>query len=491
MDAFSQIPVGRPIPDSLHAVSLSLPTMQHVRGYEEKSPNTMQHIRSGYPRFVTHHLIEECKQRARTTHGLPDRAVYCLNSSRALRELTQFAGEPEAVREESGVAFAFYQAGSEAAKRAHQFLQHTGVCVSSRRAEDGLNDRLRSQESAAAARQDILKILGEAHETDSSDVFLTTSGLNAFFTVFRELQRIQKAKGRTLWLQLGWLYVDTGEILKKFTESGDCAFIANVFDLETIRRFVHENRTRIAGIVTECPTNPLVEMTDIEALYGIAREAGAALILDPTLVTPLNIHMLPHADAVINSLTKYASHMGDVMIGSAVLNPQSPFYEDLKTRVPESIEEPYAGDLIRLGEQIQDYPAVVEKINASAMKLAEFLSSHKNVRRVFWAYETKSRSNYEKFQKRSRAPGGIITIELNLPLEKFYDRIAVAKGPSFGCVFTLICPFMYLAHYDLVQSEQGRAQLKASNLDPDLVRISVGVEPIDDLIAEFGRALAD
>ncbi|HMW60551.1 MAG TPA: PLP-dependent transferase, partial [Leptospiraceae bacterium] len=74
---------------------------------------------------------------------------------------------------------------------------------------------------------------------------------------------------------------------------------------------------------------------------------------------------------------------------------------------------------------------------------------------------------------------------------KFYDRITVAKGPSFGSVFTILCPFMYLAHYDLVQSEAGRRELASLHLDPDLVRVSVGIEPIEEIIAAFAEALSD
>lgn len=485
--------MGQPIPDSLHAVSLSLPTMEHVRGYEEKSPATMEHIRSGYPRFVAHHLIEECKKHFLQKRGAAGKVAYCLNSRKAAAGLAKFTGTPPELHEDYNVTFALFDADSPACALAHQYLQHTGVCISSRCAEDYLiHEGIRPGQIAIVEpdRTGVLQILGEAHRTAADDVNLATSGMNAFFTVFEALREIQSAQGRSLWLQLGWLYVDTSEILKKFAGPGNHAFIGDVFDMQAIRDFVSKNADRIAGIVTECPTNPLVEMTDIAELHNIAQRSGAALILDPTLATPLNIDVLQHADAVINSLTKYASHQGDVMIGSAVLNPDSKFYAALSARVKDTIEEPYPRDLARLSLQIENYPRIVEKINANTMKLAAFLSAHKNIKKVCWAYEEKSRANYEKFQKRPASPGGILTIELRIPLEKFYDRIRVAKGPSFGSVFTILCPFMYLAHYDLVQTETGRAELQRLHLDPDLVRISVGIEPIEEIIQAFAEALA-
>jgi cystathionine gamma-synthase len=74
-------------------------------------------------------------------------------------------------------------------------------------------------------------------------------------------------------------------------------------------------------------------------------------------------------------------------------------------------------------------------------------------------------------------------------LEAFYDRLRLPKGPSFGMRTTLICPFMYLAHYDLVTSAQGRAQLEANGLDPELLRLCVGTEPVEEIIGALREAL--
>jgi cystathionine gamma-synthase len=83
----------------------------------------------------------------------------------------------------------------------------------------------------------------------------------------------------------------------------------------------------------------------------------------------------------------------------------------------------------------------------------------------------------------------MISFSLRGSLEAFYDRLRLPKGPSFGMRTTLICPFMYLAHYDLVTTPSGRAELAANGLDPDLLRLCVGTEPVDDIIAALGEAL--
>lgn len=76
------------------------------------------------------------------------------------------------------------------------------------------------------------------------------------------------------------------------------------------------------------------------------------------------------------------------------------------------------------------------------------------------------------------------------PLDAFYDRLRLPKGPSFGMKTTLICPFIYLAHYDLVTSEAGREHLARHGLSPDLLRLSVGCEPVESIIDALREALA-
>jgi cystathionine gamma-synthase len=84
----------------------------------------------------------------------------------------------------------------------------------------------------------------------------------------------------------------------------------------------------------------------------------------------------------------------------------------------------------------------------------------------------------------------MISFTVRKPLAAFYDQLRLPKGPSFGMKTTLICPFIYLAHYELATTEAGRAELNASGLDPDLLRLSIGIEPAQDIIAALAEALA-
>ena len=76
-----------------------------------------------------------------------------------------------------------------------------------------------------------------------------------------------------------------------------------------------------------------------------------------------------------------------------------------------------------------------------------------------------------------------------MPLARFYDAFPMLKGPSFGTVFTIVSPFIYMAHYDLVKAPATRRHLLRCGIDPELVRISVGTEPFLQIQAAFADAL--
>jgi cystathionine gamma-synthase len=199
--------------------------------------------------------------------------------------------------------------------------------------------------------------------------------------------------------------------------------------------------------------------------------------------------VLPHADVVVTSLTKYAANAGDLTAGLVVVNPAGPDAAPLRRIIAGHLEPLYARDLARLAVEIGRTTGVLARIHASVPEVAAFLGKHPAVGEVFWALHPASRANYLRVARTPGAVGGMITFTLRGSLDEFYDRLRLPKGPSFGMTTTLICPFMYLAHYDLVTTAAGRAELAASGLNPDLLRLSVGTEPVQDIIAALAEAL--
>jgi cystathionine gamma-synthase len=129
------------------------------------------------------------------------------------------------------------------------------------------------------------------------------------------------------------------------------------------------------------------------------------------------------------------------------------------------------------------------QINRTAPAVVEFLRTHPRIKELYWSHHPASRENYLKLAHSPDAIGSMISFVVDRPVAGFYDRLRLPKGPSFGMKTTLICPFIYLAHYDLVTTGSGRATLAAAGLHPELLRLSIGAEPAGDIIAALAEAL--
>ena len=111
------------------------------------------------------------------------------------------------------------------------------------------------------------------------------------------------------------------------------------------------------------------------------------------------------------------------------------------------------------------------------------------MKRVYWPLSPESRANYLRIARAPGTVGGMLSFTLKTPLAEFYDAVRLPKGPSFGMKNSLISPFIYIAHYDLVKNAAGRAELAANGIDPELLRLSIGSEPVEDIIAALAEAL--
>ena len=502
MSVFSHLPLGQRIPASPHAVSCSLPTMRDVRGYEEKNPETIRQLTSGYPRFVVHPFTKKLATHlSATVPALAGRTLWLTSSERMARTLADAlkpVSSDVAVFSHGGVSGVSHPPAPEVFNRAKTFLQNIGGFISSREAESQLVERglldapFAETSFAGDAAAEVRRVLRQALPgTADGDLVLAPSGMNAIYAAFRASAELQAARGRTVWLQLGWLYLDTIAILKKHTTTpADYVYVRDPLDREGIERIFTRHGSRIAGVFAELPTNPLIQTPDVAALASLCGEHGAHLLIDPSVVSFFNVDVLPYADVVMSSLTKYTASEGDLTAGAVVINPRGRDAAELRRHIAAGVEPMHARDLARLAAQVGETRDVLARIHANTAKVAAFLQAHPKVRDVFWALHPASRENYQRLARSPDATGGVISFTVRGPMEPFYDRLRLPKGPSFGMKTTLICPFMYLAHYDLVTTPAGVAELAASKLDPDLLRLCCGTEPAEEIIAALEEALA-
>jgi cystathionine gamma-synthase len=511
--AFTHLPIGAAIPSSPHAVSCSLPTMRSVRGYEEKDPEIISQLANGYPRFVVHPFaLQLAAHYVASNPALAGQKLW-FTSSLAIAEnlvahLSATAPGARLFIDTHGLHGVAHPAADPAlAALAKTYLQNLGGFLSSREAEDHLvrlglrpavyPEAMFAGDAPAEIHRHLLGVLNSdlapaATPVAATDLFLTNCGMSAIYAAFRAVADLQASRGRTVWLQLGWFYLDTIAILKKFTASpADYVYIRDPLDFEAIARIFAAHGSRIAGVFAEVPTNPLLQTPDIPAISALARRHGAHVIIDASTASLYNLDVLPHADLALASLTKYTGSVGDLTAGLAVVNPDRPDAPELRRRLALAAEPLYARDVARLAHEIADTENVLEKIHVSTPRVVAFLENHPAVKDVYWARHAASVANFEKLARHPHATGGMITFSLREigGLEKFYDRLRLPKGPSFGMTTTLICPFMYLAHYDLVTTPAGLAELSASKLDPDLLRLCVGCEAAEEIIEALNQAL--
>jgi len=502
---FSPIPLGQAIPNLPHAVSCSLPTMRSVCGYEEKVPEVVGAMCGGYPRFVLHRFIKKLTEHYAKDCGA-ERCLWLTSSAQmadqARAELAR-NGHTAQIHDFCGIAGLSHKDAPGPAQLARLFLQNTGGFLASRAAEDRLAQlglAPAPQPEATFANGDPARALAEVRrqlaplfpQNSPDSLLLAPNGMNALYAAFSALAEAQAARGRRTWVQLGWLYLDTIALLKHHAHDDPLhyCYLPDVFDLAALETLFAQRGAQIAGLVIEAPTNPLIQTPDLRAIYALAKKHGAAVIVDPSVSSVYSVDVLPYADVVCASLTKYTASEGDLVAGFVVVNPQCADADSLCNEISARLEPVYPRDLARLAHQIAATPDVLAKVERSTATVAAWLEAHPRVKSVAWAHSPESRANYEKLARRPSAVGSLISFTLHGPIEAFYDAVPLPKGPSFGMQTTLLCPFIYLAHYDLVTSDAGRRELAASGLDPELLRLSVGCEPVEDIIAALDAALA-
>jgi cystathionine gamma-synthase len=234
-----------------------------------------------------------------------------------------------------------------------------------------------------------------------------------------------------------------------------------------------------------------MQTADVPWLAALAREHGAMMVVDPSISSIYNVDVVPHADVVLNSLTKYAAPEGDVIAGAVAVTPHCPRAADLRDAIAAELEPIHARDLARLAYQIGGYDDLVAQLNASARAVIEHLQRRpRGVRRLYWSMQESSRSNFLRLARGPDRIGPVMSFEVEGDMAAFYAAIPLAKGPSFGMRTTLICPFVYLAHYDLVSTANGREVLAGAGLHPELLRLSIGLEPPDAIIEALESGFA-
>lgn len=592
--------VGQPVPNTEHAVSVSLPSWKATVGYEEGEEWVVSKMKTGYPRFFIHLTIQELQREVLKLYGRIGESVMLFPTIAVANRCENFFYDkveglaPGLVRVlelapvinkskshetiSSRLACVFFP--KDHFSTAKQIWQHSGDGISSRRGEfclkalrDGflrpvsspvqpkaddvyakgprryqrptsqngiipaltanpeptrteegnpesegkdyfqfveerfgrnLNAKLASQAKLAIRRRisgcltddsDLDQALANSPSNCDSrqiglkdqDVYLYPCGMSAIFNTHRVLLANAAAKGMEPRKSIcfGFPYIDTLKILEKWGHGCQFYGFGSSACLDDLEKRL-ESGERYLALFCEFPSNPLLNSPDLLRIRQLADKYEFAVVVDETVGNFVNIDVLTHADVAVSSLTKVFSGDSNVMGGSAVLNPQSRMYTEIKEILTKEYEDNYwAEDAVFMERNSRDFRPRIARINTNAEAIAERLQACPIVKAVYYPKNSPSRANYDACRNRDGGYGGLLSVSFQHPEQAvtFFDQLECQKGPSLGTNFTLACPYTILAHY--VELEW----TSSWGVEPDLVRISVGLEEAGDLTRRFDRAL--
>ncbi|MER8235428.1 cystathionine gamma-synthase [Streptomyces sp. NPDC101490] len=257
--------------------------------------------------------------------------------------------------------------------------------------------------------------------------------------------------------------------------------VADTSDIASVRGAVND-RTKLIWV--ETPSNPLLGITDIEAVAGVARQAGVRLVVDNTFASPyLQQPLALGADVVVHSLTKYMGGHSDV-VGGALVTADEALGEELAyhQNAMGAVAGPFDSWIVLRG--IKTLAVRMDRHSENAGKIVEMLTQHPKVTQVLYP-GLPEHPGHEVAAKQMRSFGGMVSFRVAGGEEAAVEVCNRAQlftlGESLGGVESLIEHPGRMTHASVAGS--------ALEVPADLVRVSVGIENIDDLLADLRQAL--
>lgn len=245
------------------------------------------------------------------------------------------------------------------------------------------------------------------------------------------------------------------------------------------------SKTKLIWI--ETPTNPTLKISDIEAIAKIARSSGCWLCVDNTFASPaLQQPLSLGADIVVHSATKYLGGHSDLIAG-LVVTKEKELGDKIKfiQNAGGAILSPFDSWLVIRG--IETLPLRIKQHCFNAQAVAEFLTTHPAVDKVFYP-GLKNHLNHEVAAKQAKSFGGIVSFTLKEDTEEAATSFVTSTryfklAESLGGVKSLLCHPAQMTHKSIPAEKR-----RAAGVADSLVRLSVGLEDADDLVADLEQA---
>ena len=261
---------------------------------------------------------------------------------------------------------------------------------------------------------------------------------------------------------------------------------ASAVDPSDLGQLAQALRPETRLFFTESPTNPHLRVIDLPAAAQLCHERGVLVAVDATFATPINQRPLEQgADVALHSATKYLGGHNDLLAGVAVTDAERAPALRQAVGILGGVLDPHAAYLLLRG--LKTLSLRMERHNQNGHRLAQWLADHPAVRRV-WYPGLPSHPDFATARRLMTGWGGVVSFELAADFdatERFLDACRIPRlGPSFGGVESLIERPATMSYWDLAPEARQRLGIGDS-----LVRLSAGVEDIEDLLADLDTAL--
>lgn len=307
-----------------------------------------------------------------------------------------------------------------------------------------------------------------------------SSGMAAIDTVMRTLKPGDEVISSTD------LYGGTRKLFEEVYKRNGIRF--HYVDFSKPEEIADAINEKTQWIWLESPTNPLLKISDIAAIAELAQEKGIKLGVDNTFASPYLQNPLElGADLVMHSVTKFIGGHSDVIMGALVVQ-EDDLYEDLKFYRNASGGIPGPQDVFLALRGIKTLPLRMQAHCRNAQKVAGFLDGHPAVEKVFWP-GLESHENHAVAKQQMRDFGGMVSLLLkDADKETVFRKIAKLKiftlAESLGGVESLINHSSSMTHVSLSDAEKEKA-----GISENLLRLSVGIEDVEDLIQDLSQFL--
>lgn len=327
-------------------------------------------------------------------------------------------------------------------------------------------------------REEVERIVADLeHGIDALAFSTGMAAINALMEVFKPGDHI---------IATDDLYGGTIRIFNSINKKNGLTFsYVDSSEVERVEAAINENTK---AIYIETPTNPMMKVTDLSAMARLASEHGCLLIVDNTFLTPYYQNPLDlGADIVVHSGTKYLGGHNDTLSGFLVTNNEA-VSEQLRYIIKTTGAglAPLDSWLILRG--IKTLAIRMEKHEQNALAIAKWLKLQKKVKEVYYIGLPEHES-YEVIQKQCRGYGGMISfrVEDEDTAKKILKKVNLIRfAESLGGVESLITFPKYQTHADVPKEVQ-----ESLGIDDTLLRLSVGIEAVEDLIEDLAQALAE